>query len=152
MWDPFPLEYYGRRRMPSTGSPGPDSSVQGFHLALTVSLGSTRGLCSLGRSQKSSWSVTTSNQMCLLTQGPSGHPGADLGGHLEKRAMVLAVQCRHLSWLLMDQQGSPHYGAPWPTGRGNFSVQSPPAHSSHVAKVLASLGRQWFICGRTRFW
>lgn len=83
--------------MPSMGSPGPNSSVRGFHLALTLSLGSTRGLCSLGRSQKSSWRVTTSNQMCLLTQGPSDHPGAGLAGHLEKRALVLAVQCGHLS-------------------------------------------------------
>ena len=33
-----------------------------------------------------------------------------------------------------------------------ISMQSPPAHSSHVAKVFASLRRKWFICGRTLFW
>lgn len=120
--------------MPFVGSLGPNSSVRGFHLSLTLSLGSTRGLCSLGRSQKSSWRVTISNQMCLLTQGPSDHPGAGLGGHLEKRALVLAVQWGHLpdcSWI---------------------NMQSPPAHSSHVAKVFATLRRKWFVCGRTLFW
>lgn len=64
----FTLELRGRSEMPFKGSPSHNSSVQGFCLVLTLALGSSRMLCSSGRSWKSSWRATTTNQSRLLTR------------------------------------------------------------------------------------
>lgn len=97
--------------MPTMGSPRPNSSVPRLPLSFDISSGKHIQALLFGPITEVILEGTTSNHSCLLTQGPSDHPGAGLGSHLEERALVLVVQCGQLSWLLSDQRGSPHYGA-----------------------------------------
>lgn len=97
--------------MPTMGSPSPNSSVPRLPLSFDISSGKHMQALLFGPITEVILEGTTSNHSCLLTQGPSDHPGAGLGSHLEERALVLVVQFGQLSWLLSDQRGSPHCGA-----------------------------------------
>lgn len=102
----YPPSQVGRlrfRELCSDRSPRPNSSVPRLPLSFDISSGKHMQALLFGPITEVILEGTTSNHSCLLTQGPSDHPGAGLGSHLEERALVLVVQCGQLSWLLSDR-------------------------------------------------
>ena len=109
--------------VPSMESPSQPSSVQGFCFHLILALESWCVHCFSCRAQKSSWLSVTTNQICLLTQGPSDTAVAGKQSHLEGRALEPMSSIDSPPYYCSVCKGFPCFSVVWLTVRVNITEE-----------------------------